>query len=230
MTDSLEGALIGPLNEEASYWLSQRIGGKTEVKAYETMVRIIAGTASRMLGGTRVSRDLEWLETAAHYSMDVVTVAMQLRPYPAFMRPFIAPWLDGTKVLARHLQVAKRVFKDEFNHRLALAPSVKDKSQEKPIDMIQWMTESARGSDRNADVLCHNMLFMSLAAVHTSSATLVHVLFDLCAAPQYMQGLQEEAERVIGEQGFTLAAINSLKKLDSFMKESQRMNQTVLSE
>ncbi|KAH8799112.1 cytochrome P450 [Xylogone sp. PMI_703] len=221
-------ALIEPLNEEAGYWLSQRVGGKTEIKGYETMVRVIAGTASRMLGGTRVSRDMEWLETAARYSMDVVTVAMQLRPWPAFMRPFVAPWLDGTKVLARHLQVAKKVFKAEFARRLALADSGEDKKQENPIDMIQWMTESARGSDRNADVLAHNMLFMSLAAVHTSSATLIHALFDLCAAPEYLQGLREEAEKVIGEQGFTLSAINSLKKLDSFMKESQRMNQTVL--
>ncbi|CAI6236838.1 unnamed protein product [Periconia digitata] len=221
-------ALIGPLNEEATYWLSKRIDGTTEVKAYETMVRIIAATASRMLGGTRVSRNAEWLETAAHYSMDVVTVAMKLRPYPAFMRPFVAPWLNGTKVLARHLKVAKSVFKDEFIQRLSSTPAVKSKNKEQPIDMIQWMTESARGTDRNADVLCHNMLFMSLAAVHTSSATLVHVLFDLCASPSYMQDLREEVERVIGEQGFTLGAINSLKKLDSFMKESQRMNQTVL--
>ena len=193
------------------------------------MVRIIAGTASRMLGGTRVSRDLEWLETAAHYSMDVVTVAMQLRPYPSFMRPFIAPWLDGTKVLARHLEVAKRVFKNEFEQKLSSTPFNEEKSQNKPIDMIQWMSESAQGSDRNADVLCKNMLFMSLAAVHTSSATLVHALYDLCAAPEYMKDLREEAEKVTSEQGFTLAAISSLKKLDSFMKESQRMNQTVLS-
>jgi cytochrome P450 len=229
-TNCLKDSLIAPLNEEAGYWLSQRIPGKVELKAYHTMVRIIAATASRMLGGPTVSRDQEWLETAAAYSMDVVSVAMKLRPYPAFLRPLIAPWLDGSKALDRHLRTTKKVFSHIFAERLALKQSGVEKDDEKPVDMIQWMADSARGTDRDPDVLAHNMLFMSLAAVHTSAATAIHVLFDLCANPEYVQPLRDEVQRVIGEHGWTLAAITTMKKLDSFMKESQRLNQAVLSE
>ncbi|KAJ6438807.1 Ent-kaurene oxidase-like protein [Purpureocillium lavendulum] len=220
--------LIAPLNDEASFWLSQRIPGRVELKAYHTMVRVISATASRMLGGTAVSRNQEWLETAAAYSMDVVSVAMKLRPYPAALRPLIFPWLRGSKILDHHLRTTKMVFSPMFAQRLALQSSEKQDDHEKPADMIQWMVDSASGTDRDPDVLAHNMLFMSMAAVHTSSATAIHALFDLCANPEYMEPLRDEAQGAIKEHGWTLAAINTMKKLDSFMKESQRLNQAVL--
>jgi ent-kaurene oxidase len=229
--DNYIDSLVGPINEEASYWLAQRIPGKTQVKAYDTMVRIIAATGSRMLGGQAVSRNTEWLETAALYSMDVVSVAVMLRPYPAFLRPLIAPWLAGTRTLKRHLETAKRTFGPMIAQRLAK----KQQNQldpihesEKPVDMVQWMVDSARGSDQDPEVLSHNMLFMSLAAVHTSAATTIHALFDLCANPEYIQPIRDEVTLVIAKHGWTLSAIASMKKLDSFMKESQRLNQAVL--
>ncbi|KAI3390348.1 hypothetical protein diail_10007 [Diaporthe ilicicola] len=234
-------SLVEPIQEEASYWLEQRIPGpgETQVKAYETMVRIIAATGSRMLGGKAASRDPEWLETAALYSMDVVSVAVMLRPYPAFLRPLIAPWLEGTKTLERHLRTAKKTFSAIFAQRMALQQQkqkqVADRSgtggdTQRPVDMMQWMVDSARGSDRNPDVLSHNMLFLSLAAVHTSAATTIHALFDLCANPEYIEPIRDEVRSALAKSGdkWTLSAIAGMKKLDSFMKESQRLNQAVL--
>ncbi|KAL7778239.1 hypothetical protein CFE70_004916 [Pyrenophora teres f. teres 0-1] len=223
---SSSDALIEPLNKEATYWLSKRVPEKTELRAYETMVRIISSTASLMLGGKAMSRNEEWLETAAEYSMDVVSVAMKLRPWPAFIRPLIFPWLRGAKLLQKHLAITKKYFKPIFEERLA--DLQKGNQSKKPIDMVQWMAESAKGSDRNPDVLAHNMLFMALAGVHTSSATAIHVLFDLCAHPEFITPLRDEIERTVREYGWSLSSINCLKRLDSFMKESQRLNQAVL--
>jgi hypothetical protein len=36
--------------------------------------------------------------------------------------------------------------------------------------------------------------------------------------------MREEAERVIKEEGWTKAALNSMVKIDSFLRESQRIN------
>ncbi|KAI1820120.1 cytochrome P450 [Xylaria intraflava] len=215
--------LIGPLNDEANHTLTKLIPQQVELRAYDTMVGIITKNASRMFGGTTISRNEEWLQSAADYSMDVVKVAVKLRPYPAFVRPLIYPFLEGSKILDRHLHIAKKTFSHIFAERLALTDA-----DEKPIDMLQWLADSARGSDRNPDVLAHNMLFMALASVHTSSATIIHVLFDLCANPRFMEELRQDVQQAIDESGWTLAAIAKMKKIDSFMKESQRMNQAVL--
>ncbi|KAF2764026.1 cytochrome P450 [Teratosphaeria nubilosa] len=218
--------LIKPLNDEATYWLSKRIPCETQIRAYEVMVRIISATASLMLGGKTISRNEEWLETAAEYSMDVVRVAMALRPWPAFVRPLLFPCLPGAKLLEKHLAITKKCFKPMFVERLA---QVQSKQQaEKSVDMVQWMTESAEGSDRDPNVLAHNMLFMALAGVHTSSATTVNVLFDLCARPEYVGPLRKEIATTVKEHGWTLASISRMKKLDSFIKESLRLNQAFL--
>ena len=182
-----------------------------------------------MLGGTVASRDMEWLESAARYSHDVVATAQQLRQWSPFLRPFVAPWLDGKKKLDQHLATAKKTFRHVFVQRLELLERGGVSDAEKPVDMAQWMVETARGNDRDPDVLAQNMLFMTLAGLHTSSNTTIHALFDLCANPQFIQPLRDEIEQVIGEDGWSMAAISRLKKLDSFMKESQRLNQTVLS-
>ena len=48
-------------------------------------------------------------------------------------------------------------------------------------------------------------------------------LFYLAAYPQYVEALREEASRVIEEDGWTKKAMNKLRKIDSFIKESHRL-------
>lgn len=225
--------LIAPLHEEAEYWLKERIPQdvESELNVHELIVRVISATATRMLSGLEASRDLEWLESAALYSYDVVVVAQTLRHFNPLIRPFVAPFLDSKKKLDRHLGVAKKTFRGLFTQRMQQQKSGQGFSDaEKPVDMVQWMVEGAKGNDRDLDVLAMNMLFMTLAGVHTSANTTMHALFDLCAHPDLAQPLREEIQQVTDEDGWTMAAMSRLKKLDSFIKESQRLNQTVLSE
>jgi hypothetical protein len=42
--------------------------------------------------------------------------------------------------------------------------------------------------------------------------------------PQYLQPLREEVEVVISKEGWTKSAMNKLYKVDSFLKESMRLN------
>lgn len=49
-----------------------------------------------------------------------------------------------------------------------------------------------------------------------------HALYHLAAQPQYIQPIREEVERIIAEEGWTKPSMTKMRKLDSFMKESQR--------
>lgn len=57
-----------------------------------------------------------------------------------------------------------------------------------------------------------------------------HALFHLAARPEYIEPIREEVESVIGSDGWTKAAMQKMKKLDSFFKESQRFDGISLSE
>lgn len=52
-----------------------------------------------------------------------------------------------------------------------------------------------------------------------------HALFSLAAEPEkYVPAMREEVERVIKEDGWTKVAMTKMRKLDSFLKETQRFN------
>jgi cytochrome P450 len=53
---------------------------------------------------------------------------------------------------------------------------------------------------------------------------LTNAVFDLAAYPDHISPMREEAERVVGTQGWTKAALGNMNKIDSFLRESLRLN------
>jgi len=80
---------------------------------------------------------------------------------------------------------------------------------------------------------------LGFAALHTTSQATFHAILDMAARPQYIQPLREEIERVLQEDGYDRdnegfpklkkSSMPKLRKLDSFMKESQRFSPAGLS-
>lgn len=65
-----------------------------------------------------------------------------------------------------------------------------------------------------------------LAKFHNSSMAAVKVLFNLCAMPDYLPTLRLEAQTVLEDGGgvWDMESLKRLHRLDSFLKESQRVN------
>ena len=55
-------------------------------------------------------------------------------------------------------------------------------------------------------------------------------LYNLAANPQYIQALRDEVEPIVEEEGWSRAAVAKMYKVDSFMKETQRMDGIGLGE
>lgn len=54
----------------------------------------------------------------------------------------------------------------------------------------------------------------------------VQVVYSLCAMPEYLEPLRLEAQRVLQESEgvWSIESLSKLQRLDSYMKESQRLN------
>lgn len=57
-----------------------------------------------------------------------------------------------------------------------------------------------------------------------SRQSFTHALLHLAAHPEYILPLREEVERVIESEGWTKTAMQKIRKVDSFLRESQRFN------
>lgn len=100
--------------------------------------------------------------------------------------------------------------------------------------MLQWLIDSARGHDADTDKLVTRMLFLNAAAIHTTAEVATNVILDLCARPEDLKTLKEELFMVTEQEqeqngSINLATLSALKKMDSFIKESHRVNTLGLS-
>lgn len=61
------------------------------------------------------------------------------------------------------------------------------------------------------------------------SQSFSHALYHLAAMPHYIQPMREEVEAVVSKEGWNKTAMTRLYKVDSFIKESLRLNGLGLS-
>jgi cytochrome P450 len=89
-------------------------------------------------------------------------------------------------------------------------------------NVLCWLAEIAKGCDRNGESLAHVEVLLTLASVHTTLLRMVNVLYDVTANPQYAAELRTEiaAQNI----NWTHATYARLEKMDSVIRESQRMS------
>jgi len=105
----------------------------------------------------------------------------------------------------------------------------KPEATEDDSNVLNWLIDTVKGRDRNAETLAHVEVLLALAAVHTTLLRMVNVLYDITqAGPSLIGELVAEIESVARsrKQGdcWDKAAYDSLYKLDSVITESQRMS------
>lgn len=94
---------------------------------------------------------------------------------------------------------------------------------EEDFNVLAWSAETAKGRDRDPETLAHLQVLLALASVHTTLLRMVNVLYDLMANPEYFDDLRAEIKS-ISEGGWDKSSYSQLQKLDSVLRESQRMS------
>lgn len=151
--------------------------------------------------------------------------------------PIVAPFLSSVRQIRARFVVARRLLLPRFENRSTLTKSSSAKSVngsaddgQKHGDMLQWLIDTAQGHDSETDQIVKRMLFLNMAAIHTSAEAATNVILDLCVRPKYITMLREEiVEAITAHGGIKLATPTSLRKTDSFIKEYNRLNTAGLS-
>ena len=114
----------------------------------------------------------------------------------------------------------------------AAIPLLKERERtgESAMDLLYWMSEQAKGEEKDMKFIAGILLKVSFAAIHTSAAAPSQLIYDLCAMPEYVEPLRQEIDQLIDVDGtIPKSAFVKLAKMDSIMKESQRFNPLLLS-
>ncbi|EFE32723.1 cytochrome P450 monooxygenase, putative [Trichophyton benhamiae CBS 112371] len=216
MKDELNFALETELPECKDKWVPISIN--------HLMLRLLARVSARIFVGRANCRNEEWLSASIDYTENIFITVMTLRMMPRYLHPFVAPLLPWYWRIRSNLATAKRFIGPIIRERRE-AEARQGKDYQKHEDLLQWMMDGANEKESNPDMIAHIELLLTLASIHTSSMATSNVMYDLCAHPEYFEPLREEMLSARREDGgWRKTTLTKLRKLDSFLKESQRMN------
>ena len=65
-------------------------------------------------------------------------------------------------------------------------------------------------------------LLLSLTPPHLTHQSFTHALFRLAANPEFIGPMRDEVTEIINEEGWTRKALQRMRRVDSFLRESHR--------
>jgi len=190
------------------------------IPALKTMQTIVGRTSNRLFLGLPICRNSEWIALNIQFAIDIFLAGATVNAFPRFLHPLVGRLLAPT---AKALHTAKKFLKDEVVQRLEMDAEHGKKYDGRPNDLISWLLDAAPEEERTLDRILTRLLIVNMAAIHTTSNTFTQTLFYLAAYPEYVEPMREEVKNVIKEHGWTKASLNQMRKLDSFVKESARI-------
>ncbi|KAF1951236.1 cytochrome P450 [Byssothecium circinans] len=196
-----------------------------DTKIYPLVIRIVARLIVRVMVGPELCRNEEYLRMSIDFTVNCLLVSRFLAWCPIPLRPIVKYFTPGYQALRRQERLAERLLGPILHQRLQCQHN---STAEKPCDMLQWLIDARpEGSVCDARYLAIAQLNASLAAIHSTAIVVTNAIFDLASRPAYFEPLRTELQSLM--QGTSNAKMNNinileLKKLDSFLKESQRLN------
>ncbi|KAI0668027.1 cytochrome P450 [Trametes maxima] len=192
------------------------------VDVTKVIQKVVARASSRVFVGETASRIQEYLDLSVEFTVDVIKDRTILNLFPNFLKPVIAA-LFANRALTNILRARKHL-KPIIDERVANVKKYGNSWAEKPNDMLQWIIEAAETRDNSYEAIIQRLMLVNFAAIHTSSNSFTNVLYHLAQHPQYLAPLREEIEGVIKDEGWTKLGMGKMWKLDSFFRESQRID------
>jgi len=188
------------------------------VRVMATMMKVVSRASNRIFVGLPLCRNTDYVDLNVQFTIDVIKTASILRMFPDFLKPIVNSLIS---VLPKRIEHGLRHLAPIIHAR---RQEREQKGHEKPLDFLTWIMDEAKGEETTDRNLTLRILIINFTAIHTSSTTFVHAFYYLAAFPEYMQPLREEVEEVVKSEGWTKAGLDRMHKLDSFIKESQRLN------
>ncbi|KAL2862198.1 cytochrome P450 [Aspergillus lucknowensis] len=205
------------------------------VCVFTTMSRVIGQATNRAFVGLPLCRDPALLETAMAFSMDIPIGATLLQFFPRMLRPLVAPLITLPNRL--HTRRATRLLRPEIQRRLAAYAGPKTG----PNDFLQWSIDQAQSLQDpyfgKVETLAGRILLNNFTSIHTSSFAITHALLDLAASTttpttsNYTAELRREITAALHAHDSTYSkrSLAAMPKLDSTLRESQRLNSFVIT-
>jgi hypothetical protein len=197
----------------------------TPVKWQPFSLRAITRLSGRAFVGPSLNRDEQWMDTTINFAVHVFTACVKLQFIPEWARPVGQYFVSELRQIRKDIKIAKELLKPILEERLQ--DMELSNGEDAPDDMIQWLIDALpEGEKGDLTTQAELQLIIAAASIHTTNNLLCECLCDLAAYPEVQEELRQEAYQILEvENGWERKeSLAKLKKLDSFMREVQRLS------
>ncbi|KAF8270427.1 cytochrome P450 [Lactarius quietus] len=167
-----------------------------KVPVLKTMQHVVSATSNRVFVGAPLCRDQDYLNLNTNFTINVMKNATILKMFPKLLRPVVARMISN---LPSHIRQVEEFIRPVVEERFAKMEEFGENWDDKPNDMLMWLMSEAKGA-------------------------ITGVLYHLLSNPEYIEPLRLDVETAVAEEGWTKAGMDKMLKIDSFLRESQRIN------
>lgn len=195
----------------------------TRVNINGRLLRIVAKVSGRIFIGPELCRSEEYIEAAINYTKDVMTAQRAVTELKPWQRYFKAASLPAVKALQHREKSATNYIRPIVEQRQKAEKE--DPDYQKPDDLLQWVLDDGQNKfgEQGGEQLASIQLGLTFAAIHTTTMVATNAFYCAAATPEIIPELREEISAVLREHGtFTTLALQKMKKLDSFLRETMR--------
>ncbi|KAI9036040.1 cytochrome P450 [Aspergillus affinis] len=166
------------------------------------------------------------LKSNARTSSYSSPVRLKLSKWPHFLRPIIAYWLPQLRQIHQIHNKVQQLLAKEF----AARRRGHDYEKEKPNTLLQWTWDNSNEHLRTDEYQSRLQILATVPTIFTVAFGVAQCIFDLASRPEYLPMLREEFQSVLKASNGTLnkESFSKIPKLDSFMKESQRLSPLIM--
>ncbi|KAG6812162.1 hypothetical protein H0H92_004093 [Tricholoma furcatifolium] len=197
--------------------------------ALATTLEVVSQTAHRVFVGLPLCRDPGYISLNKNWATEISKAAWVIRLFPPSLKPLVGrPFVDAPKAIKGCAEYIRPLLEERREKMEMYGQDYPGK----PQDLLTWFMDNVDG-DTDEEKLRHvafHLMMVDFGAVYTISTdvplmqSFVQALYHLAAHPECIDPLRQELESVTASEGWTRAAMGDLRKLDSFLKESQRIS------
>lgn len=225
------------IEEETDLAFKKQIGeckDWTPLNPQMKMVSIVAQITGRTFVGLPLGRDSQWLKASLEHSIAAVMFAHRLRSFSKLVRPLVAPFLAEGRTMARSKAEITALITPLVKKKMAAFSMGTNDTENSGIEegrLISWLLPRYAATKKlpamTPSLLVRDHFTLCFAGIHGANYAVVQTLYDLAAHQEYIGPLREEIEKeakttVTGR--LDARSVGKLQLLDSFCKESSRMN------
>lgn len=189
-------------------------------------MRLVSRISARIFHSAASAENDHWLDIATEHVHSAVMWTENLKKWPAPLRPFVYRFVKGRGHMMQRFGEGQALVAQTLQERKANG----GKPLSSPETLLDYLYEDQLGPD---DVEGHTIAQINLcvAAIQSMAATVTQCLMDLATHPEYAPELLEEIQAIIEKNGGIVdkRGLTGMWKLDSFIKETQRLNPPDLS-